>query len=118
MKKTPANIDAYIARFPEHVQELLRQMRNIIHTTEPRAEEAIRYDMPAFLLQGRHLVLFAAFRNHIGFYSVPTEHPDFAEDFTAYKTGSGSVQFPLDKPLPEKLIRKIVQFKAGHCERK
>ena len=105
------NIDEYIASFPENVQKLLREMRSTIKKAAPGSEETIKYDMPCFVLNG-NLVYFAGYKNHIGFYSAPTDNNDFKKDLLPYKTGKGSVQFPLDKPLPLGLITKMVKFKV------
>lgn len=113
----PANIDEYIAGFPEPIQTLLQQVRATIWEAAPNAEEAIKYAMPAFVLHG-NLVYFAAYKNHIGFYATPTGHEAFADELSVYKQGKGSVQFPLDKPLPLDLIRRIVVFRVEENERK
>lgn len=110
MKNVPANIDAYIASFPKDVQVVLQQIRHTVRAAAPQAQEAIKYAMPAFLQDG-HLVLFAAFTNHIGFYPAPTGEQAFEKDLSKYKTGKGSVQFPLDQPMPLDLIRKIVKYR-------
>ena len=107
-----ASIDEYISRFPEHVQTILKEVRSIIRKTAPAAEETIRYDMPTFILNG-NLVYFAAFKDHIGFYPAPTNDETFSKDLSPYKTGKGSVQFPLDRPVPDRLIRKIVKWQIG-----
>ena len=108
----PKDIDQYIAGFPKDVQKILEQIRATIKKAAPDAEEKISYAMPAFSLNGRNLVYFAAYKNHIGFYAAPTAHEAFKKEFSRYKTGRGSVQFPLDKPMPLKLITKIVKFKT------
>lgn len=107
----PENIDAYIATFPKEVQTVLEQIRAKIKEIAPEIEETISYDMPTFNLYGTYLVYVAAFKNHIGMYSVPNTHPDFEEAFKPYKTGKGSVQFPLNKPMPWELIERIVKFR-------
>ena len=104
-------IDEYIAAFPENVQELLEQMRSTIQEAAPDAEEKISYAMPTFVLKG-NLVHFAAYKNHIGFYSAPTGHEAFKDDLSVYKGGKGSVQFPLDQPLPLELVSRIVKFRV------
>lgn len=106
----PENIDAYIAGFPDEVQKSLELVRKTVKQTAPVAEETIKYNMPAFTL-GKNLVYFAAFKNHIGFYPAPTDDPDYKNDLAGYKTGKGSVQFPLDKPMPLDLIVKIVNWR-------
>jgi uncharacterized protein YdhG (YjbR/CyaY superfamily) len=105
-------IDDYIATFPNDIQKKLQEMRATIKETAPDAEEKISYQMPTFFLKG-NLVHFAAFKNHIGFYPVPTGIEKFKKELSAYKTSKGAVQFPLDKPLPSDLIRKIVKFRVA-----
>ncbi|UEG49670.1 DUF1801 domain-containing protein [Ferruginibacter lapsinanis] len=108
---TPLHVDEYISSFPEDVQEKLQQLRAIIKKAAPNAEELISYKMPAYKLHGV-LVYFAAYKNHIGLYATPTAHSQFKKELSAYKTGKGSVQFPLDKPMPYSLITKIVKYKV------
>ena len=105
-------VEDYIKSFPESVQKLLLQIRKIIRENSPDAVESIAYQMPAYKLNGRPLVYFAGFKNHIGFYATPTGHKRFAKELSKYKQGKGSVQFPLDKPLPAELIRQIVKFRV------
>ena len=106
------NTDEYIESYPEDVQELLKKVRTAIRKMAPDAEESISYGMPAYKLNGKPLVYFAAFKNHIGFYATPTGHEEFAEELSKYKQGKGSVQFPIDKKLPLDLISKIVKFRV------
>ena len=106
------NTDEYIESYPEDVQELLKKVRTAIRKIAPDAEESISYGMPAYKLNGKPLVYFAAFKNHIGFYATPTGHEEFAEELSKYKQGKGSVQFPIDKKLPLDLISKIVKFRV------
>ena len=108
----PTTINEYIAGFPEEVQKVLEQVRETIKKAAPEAEETISYGMPAYKLNGKPLVYFAAFKNHIGFYATPTGHEAFAEELSNYKQGKGSVQFPLDKPMPLELITRIVKFRV------
>jgi uncharacterized protein YdhG (YjbR/CyaY superfamily) len=105
------DIDSYIADFPEDIQKRLEEVRATIKKAAPKAEEAIKYAIPTFVLNG-NLVHFAAFKNHIGFYPAPTGMKAFAKDLAPYKTGKGSVQFPLDKPMPLTLITKIVKMRV------
>ena len=107
----PASINEYIASFPEDVQKVLEQVRETISQAAPEAGETINYGIPTFTLNG-NLVHFAAFKNHIGFYATPTGHEAFAEELSNYKQGKGSVQFPLNKPMPLELITSIVQFRV------
>ncbi len=107
----PKNIDEYIARFPPAVQTILQAIRQTIHEAAPDAQETISYQMPTFTLHG-NLVHFAAFKQHIGFYPVPSGIDAFKDELAAYKQGKGSVQFPLDQPMPYDLIRRIVVFRV------
>ena len=106
-----ANIDAYIATLPPGVQALLLQMRQTIHKAAPNATEAISYQIPTFKLHG-NLVHFAGFKNHIGFYPGAAGIAAFQDDLVGYKSAKGSVQFPLDQPLPLALVTKIVKFRV------
>jgi uncharacterized protein YdhG (YjbR/CyaY superfamily) len=107
----PDTIDAYIAGFPKETQEVLQQVRATIQKAAPGAEETISYAIPTFTLHKAYLVHFAAFKNHIGFYPTPTGSEAFKEELSGYKTGKGSVQFPLQKPMPVDLITRIVAFR-------
>ncbi len=107
----PKNVDEYIASFPIEIQELLAQIRNAIKEIVPQAEETISYSMPTFKLNG-NLVYYAAFKNHIGFYALPQGNAVFKKELQEYKTGKGSIQFPIDKPLPLALIKRIVEFRV------
>lgn len=111
MNNKPNDINEYIAAFPENMQKLLEQIRSIIQKAAPEATEAISYAMPTFKLNGI-LVHFAAFQNHIGFYALPSGNEAFQKELSAYKTGKGSIQFPINEPLPEALITKIVKFRV------
>ena len=107
----PANIDEYIGAFPNDVQEILEKIRATIQKAAPDAKEKISYSMPAFEQNGI-VVYFAAFKNHIGLYALPSGHETFREELSKYKSGKGSVQFPLDQPMPFDLIAKIVKFRV------
>lgn len=109
--ETPANIEAYIKNFPEEVQVLLQQVRNTIAKAAPEAEETINYGLPTFKLYG-NLVHFGAFKKHIGFYPAPSGISAFSDELSAYEGAKGSVKFPLDQPMPLKLIDKIVRFRV------
>lgn len=106
----PKNFDEYKALFPYEVQLILQQVRDTIQKAAPEAEEIISYGMPAYKFHGM-LVYFAAFKNHIGFYALPTGNFAFQKELSIYKTGKGSVQFPLNQPMPLDLISKIVMFR-------
>jgi len=107
----PKTIDEYIAGFPNDVQDILQKIRMTIRKAAPESEETISYKMPAFTLNG-NLVYFAGFEKHIGFYPIPTGIDKFKKELSVYKQGKGSVQFPLDKPIPYNLISKIVKFRV------
>jgi uncharacterized protein YdhG (YjbR/CyaY superfamily) len=108
----PETIDEYIAGFPNDVQEILEKIRMTIRKAAPDAEETISYKIPTFNLKGKYLIYFAAYKKHIGLYPVPAGDAEWKEELSAYKTGKGTLQFPLDKPIPYKLITKIVKFRA------
>ena len=105
------NIDEYIATFPKEIQERLQQMRETIKAAAPEAVEKISYQMPAFDLKGT-LVYFAGWKNHIGFYAMPSGNEEFREEISRYENAKGSVKFPLSEPLPLDLITKIVKFRV------
>ncbi len=111
-KKVISTIDNYIASFPKEVQTQLKKIRSIILERAPDAVESISYGMPAYKTKGKPLVYFAACKNHIGLYATPSGHTQFAEELSKYKTGKGSVQFPLDQAIPMGLIEKIVEFRV------
>jgi len=113
-----ANVDEYIQSFPADIQAILMQIRAIIKEKAPGAAESISYGMPAYKTQGRPLVYFAAFKTHIGFYATPTGHAAFEKELAVYKQGKGSVQFPLNQPIPYELISKIVEFRVLENEDK
>ena len=107
----PLNVDEYISRFPDNVQELLKEISAIIKAAAPEAEEVISYQMPAYKFHGM-LIYFAAFKNHIGLYPRVSGIEKFKEELSVYKGAKGSVQFPLNKPLPLDLIARIVKFRV------
>lgn len=111
IKKGFNTVDEYITLFPEEVQSILNELRKVIREEAPDAEEKISYKMPTYYLNG-NLVHFAAWKNHIGFYGTPSVGKHFNEELAEYKTSKGTIQFPLDKPLPHDLIRKIVRFRV------
>ena len=110
-KKHLQTIDEYILMFPQDIQELLETLRQTIQEAAPGAEETISYQIPTFRLNG-NLVHFAAFRNHIGFYPTPSGIETFREELSIYGSAKGSVKFPLTRPLPVDLVRKIVRFRV------
>lgn len=104
-------IDEYISVFPVNVQDILEKLRKVIRESAPEAEETISYGMPTFKLNG-NLVHFAAYKNHIGFYPTPSGIEAFKKEISQYKSAKGSVQFPIDKPIPLDLVKKIVIFRV------
>ena len=111
----PKNTDDYISQFPEKQQAALEQIRKTIKAAAPAAEEVISYQMPAYKQNGM-LVYFAGYENHVGFYPTPSGIEAFKKELGVYKGAKGSVQFPIDQPLPLGLIKKIVQFRIKENE--
>lgn len=112
--KKPKNVDEYIRTQPKEAQKILEQVRAKIKKAAPEAEEVISYNMPAYKIgHGRPIVFFAAFKHHIGLYPLPSAIEKFRPELKNYKYAKGSIQFPLDKPMPLDLISKIVKFKAN-----
>jgi uncharacterized protein YdhG (YjbR/CyaY superfamily) len=108
---TPKDIDAYIASYPKDIQEILEKVRMTIRENAPGADEKISYGIPTFYLNG-NLVHFAAYKRHIGFYPTSSGIEKFKKELSVYKGAKGSVQFPLDKPIPYDLISEIVRFRV------
>ncbi len=108
----PADFNDYLKHFPQDAQTALRKMRATIESAAPRADETISYNLPAFSLNGKMLVWFAAFKSHLGFYPGAAAIAAFKNELSPFKTAKGSVQFPLDRPLPVRLIERIVKFRA------
>lgn len=111
-RKNFRDIDEYIETFPPGTRTILEKMRETIHEAAPAATEAISYGIPAFRLNGI-LVYFAAFARHIGFYPTASGIAAFEAELTPYVHGKGSIQFPLDRPIPYDLVRRIVEFRVG-----
>jgi uncharacterized protein YdhG (YjbR/CyaY superfamily) len=111
MKNQFKTIDEYIQTFPADVQSILQKLRHAIQKAAPEAKEAISYQMPTFKLNG-NLVHFAAFKNHIGLYPAPSGIKKFEKELSQYASGKGSVQFPLDQPIPYELVEKIVLYRV------
>lgn len=105
-------IESYIQQFPHNVQEILRNIRKLIKDNAPETEELFAYGMPAYKTNKKPLVYFAGFKNHIGIYATPSGHSEFQDELSKYKQGKGSVQFPLNQPIPYKLIERIVKFRV------
>lgn len=110
-QKAPQTINEYIADFPNDVQKILEKIRMTIRKAAPGAEEAMKYQIPTFTLQG-NLVHFGAYKNHIGFYPAPRGIEKFKKELSGYEGGKGTIQFPLDRPIPLGLISKIVKFRV------
>lgn len=110
-RSAPTTIDEYIAQFPADIQQILSQVRAVIHESAPQATEKISYAMPTFHLNG-NLVHFAALTHHIGFYPTPSGIDAFQEELAPYRSTKGAVQFPLDRPIPYDLIRKVTEFRV------
>ncbi|HXJ99059.1 MAG TPA: DUF1801 domain-containing protein [Gelidibacter sp.] len=111
-------VDVYINQFPEIVKETLQQIRQIVKTIAPNAEEIISYGMPGYKTNGKPLIYFAGYKNHIGLYATPSGNIGFKNELSQYKQGRGSVQFPLDQPIPYELIQRIVKFRLEENESK
>lgn len=111
-KRTFETIDEYINAFTSEVQDILKEIREVVRETAPEATETISYGIPTFKLSG-NLVHFAAYKNHIGFYPAPSGMEEFKKEVASYKTGKGTMQFLLDKPIPYELISEIVQFRVA-----
>jgi uncharacterized protein YdhG (YjbR/CyaY superfamily) len=105
------NIDEYISNFPEKTQKILQKLRKIINNVAPDAKEAISYQIPTFKLNG-NLVHFAAYKNHIGFYPTPSGMEAFKQELSPYEVSKSTVRFPLNKPIPFELVRKIVEYRV------
>jgi uncharacterized protein YdhG (YjbR/CyaY superfamily) len=111
-KAQPSTIDEFIAQYPEDVQEILQRIRAVIHEAAPGAREKVSYGIPGFELKG-DLVWFAAHKKHIGLYPRASSLEPFEEELSPYKRSKGTIQFPLDKPIPYDLIRRIVEYRVA-----
>ena len=111
METSFTDTESYINSFPEDVRVILQQLRSAIKEAAPEAEETIKYAMPTYVQYG-NLVHFAAYKNHIGFYATPTGHMRFEKQLSQYKSGKGSVQFPIDQAIPLDLVKEIVRFRV------
>jgi uncharacterized protein YdhG (YjbR/CyaY superfamily) len=117
IKKECATIDDYISRYPKHIQDILQKIRQTIKKAAPEAEETINYQIPTFKLNG-NLVHFAAFKKHIGFYPNPSAIEAFQKELESFTIAKGSIRFPLDEPLPYRLVEKIVKFRVKEVKSK
>ena len=107
-----SEVEKYIQSFTEETQVRLTEMRKIVLRCAPEAIERMAYGMPGYKLNNKPLVYFGGFKNHVGFYATPTGHKKFEKEFAKYRQGKGSVQFPLNEPLPVELIEKVVKFRV------
>lgn len=112
-RSTAGSIDGYIAEFPTETRKVLEEIRALIKASAPGATETISYAIPTFDLNGKHLVHFAGYEKHIGFYPTGSGVEAFKEEIKPYRSGKGSVQFPLGQPLPTDLIRRVVEFRVA-----
>jgi uncharacterized protein YdhG (YjbR/CyaY superfamily) len=112
------SIDEYISRFPSGTQKAMEQVRQAIHSASPGLEEGISYAIAGFRAGKSYVIYFAAYDKHIGLYPAPVNNEEFTEAFAAYKTGKGTVQFPLDQPMPVDLIKRITKFRVEENARK
>ena len=110
-------VDAYIEKFNGETRRRLEQLRKLVRDTSPEAVESISYGLVGYKRHGKPLVYFGGFEKHVGFYATPNGHEAFAKELAKYKQGKGSVQFPLDQPLPKDLIRKVVEYRNQQTER-
>jgi uncharacterized protein YdhG (YjbR/CyaY superfamily) len=115
---TAESIDEYISAFPVETQRVLEELRTLIKASAPDATETISYAIPTFDLNGKHLLHFAGYAKHVGLYPAPSGLSAFKKNLEPYKSGKGSVQFPLTQALPTDLIRRIVRFRVDENERK
>ncbi|MFM6995152.1 MAG: iron chaperone [Sediminibacterium sp.] len=113
MNKDFQTVDEYIQSFPKKTQVHLKAIRKIIKSTAPEAVELIAYKMPAYKYNKKPLVYFAGYEKHIGLYATPSGHAKFKKELSKYKQGKGSVQFPIDEPMPIELIKQIVEFRRS-----
>jgi uncharacterized protein YdhG (YjbR/CyaY superfamily) len=104
-------VEEYIESFPKNVQDILEKLRNTVRRTAPDSVESISYSMPTFKLNGQRLVYFSAWKNHIGFYSIPKGDEAFRKELSPYRGEKGSLRFPLDRPVPYDLVKKIVMLR-------
>jgi uncharacterized protein YdhG (YjbR/CyaY superfamily) len=117
-RRAAKDIDEYIDRFPEDVQNALHKIRALINEVVPDAEEKISYQIPTFTLNGSYLIYFAGFKNHVSVYPAPRGTEQFKKELAAYEGGKGTVRFPLDQPIPYGLIKRIVKFKVKENKEK
>lgn len=112
----PSNVETYLSQFKGEVRQRLDTLRAIIRAEAPEAVESLSYGLVGYKLNGKPLVYFGGYEHHVGFYATPNGHEAFAEEFSKYKQGKGSVQFPLDQPLPLDLIKRVVQHRKTNAK--
>jgi uncharacterized protein YdhG (YjbR/CyaY superfamily) len=117
-KRQFKTMDEYVAQFPKNVRDVWEELRRVMRESAPEAEETISYGIPTFDLNGKHLVHFAAYKNHVGFYPTSSGIKAFKKELSPFNTSKGTVQFPLDKPIPFDLVKKIVKFRVKEIESK
>ncbi len=110
-KRKLTTIDQYVKTFPADVQTILERIRQTIRKAAPEAVEAISYDMPTFKLNGKFLVSFAVWKNHIGLYPIPSGTEAFQKEVALYRRAKSTVRFPIERPIPYDLVKKIVLFR-------
>ncbi|HEY0964954.1 MAG TPA: DUF1801 domain-containing protein [Candidatus Saccharimonadales bacterium] len=110
------NVESYIHQFDGLVRKRLEELRRLVHSKAPEAQESFSYGLVGYKLSGKPLVYFGGFKHHIGFYATPNGHEAFADEFAKYKQGKGSVQFPLDQPLPTELIARVIEYRKGQIK--
>jgi uncharacterized protein YdhG (YjbR/CyaY superfamily) len=104
-------VEDYINQFDSEVKARLLVMRDLVKTEAPEAQEAFTYGLVGYKLNKKPLVYFGGFKNHVGFYAIPNSHKTFTEEFSKYKQGKGSVQFPNDQPLPTELVKRVIRYR-------
>jgi uncharacterized protein YdhG (YjbR/CyaY superfamily) len=117
MKDKSSAVNKYIEKFAGETRKRLGQMREVIFAEVPDAVESVSYGLVGYKLNGKPLVYFGGFAKHTGFYATPNGHEAFKKEFATYKQGKGSVQFPLNQPLPLDLIRRVAQYRAGEIQK-
>jgi len=111
MDASTNEVDLYLSQFDGEVKKRLLRLRDIVRSEAPAAVEAFSYGLVGYKLNGKPLVYYGGFKNHIGFYATPNGHEAFAEEFSKYKQGKGSVQFPNNQPLPTELIKRVISHR-------
>lgn len=112
-----SEVEKYINGFPKEVQDILIKIQNLIQSLVPNANQTISYGLPTFKLNGKNLVYFGGWQKHIGFYPTPSGTDKFQHQLKPYKSGKGSIQFPLNQPMPYALIKDIVKFRVAEIEK-